>query len=109
MSAAVSTASTPGTALAARGVDRADVGEGVRRAHEIGLRLAGQRHVGRIASEPAHQRIVLQPGLVVRAAFNGLRIHDDFRCGEGAVREWALYRISRRNGNRAGARLLSSL
>ena len=65
-------------------VDRADVRERMRRAHEIGLQLAGQRRVGRKTPEPAHQRIVLQAGLVGRAVVNGLRIHDGFRCGEGA-------------------------
>ncbi len=53
-------------------VDRADIGEGVRGTHEIGLRLAGHRRIGRIASKAAHQRIILQARLVLRAAFNGL-------------------------------------
>ena len=72
-----------GHRLGRRGVDRFDVGEGVRGAHEIGLRLAGQRGVGGEASKPAHQRIILQTRLVVRAVFNSLRIHDDFRIWEG--------------------------
>ena len=63
-----------------------DVGEGVRRAHEIGIGLAGQRGVGRVASEPAHQWIILQAWLVLRAAINGLCIHNGFQCGEGSVR-----------------------
>jgi hypothetical protein len=36
------------------------------------LRLAGHRRIGRIASKAAHQRIILQARLVLRAAFNGL-------------------------------------
>ena len=73
-----------GHRLGGRGVDRADVREGMRGAHEIGLQLAGQRRVGHVAPEPAQQRIVLQAGLVRRATLDGLRIHDGFRMsGEG--------------------------
>jgi len=53
-------------------VDRTDIGEGVRGAHEIGLGLGGHRRIGRVASKAAHQRIILQTRLVLRAAFNGL-------------------------------------
>ena len=55
----------------------------MRGADEKGLGLAGHRDIGGKASEPAHQGIVLQAWLVVRAAFNSLRIHDDFRKWEG--------------------------
>ena len=74
-----------GHGLARRRVDRADVGEGVRRADEIGMGLAGHRDVGRKAPEAAHQRIVLQARLVVRAAFNGLGIHVGFRIVRGTA------------------------
>jgi hypothetical protein len=67
------------------GVDRADIGEGVRGAHEIGLGLAGHGSIGRVASKPAHQRTILQARLVLRAAFNGLRIHLGFLCEENSI------------------------
>ena len=54
------------------GIDPADIGKRVRRAHEISVGLAGYRSIGGIAPEPAHQSIVLQARLVVRAAFNSL-------------------------------------
>ena len=68
------------------GIDRTDIGKGVRRAHEIGIGLAGQRGVRRVTSEPAHQRIILQAWLMLRAAINGLCIHNGFQCRGGAVR-----------------------
>jgi hypothetical protein len=68
-------------------VDRADVGKGVRGAHKIRLRLLRHRRVGRIASKPAHQRIVLQARPVPRTAFNGLCFHVGFRIREGFFRE----------------------
>ena len=84
-----------GHGLGRGGVDRTDIGEGVRGAHEIGLGLAGHRRIGRVASKSAHQRTILQARLVLRAAFNGLRIHLGFQmrggalCGEhGYSRKW---------------------
>ena len=68
------------------GVDRTNVGEGVRGAHEIGLGLAGQRHVRRVASQPTHQRIILQARLVARAAFSGLCVHLGFRHSRRVAR-----------------------
>ena len=66
-------------------VDRTDIGEGVRGTYKIGLGLPGHRRIGRIASEAAYQRIILQARLVLRAAFNGLRIHVGFLRRENSV------------------------
>ena len=53
------TATTPLIASAALGVDRLDVGAGVRRAHEAGIGLAWQRGVGHVAAGAAQQVVVL--------------------------------------------------
>ncbi len=57
------------------GVDRLDVGEGMWRTQEIGLRLSAHGGIGHIASETAHQRIILEARLEVRAAGNGGGVH----------------------------------
>ncbi len=52
--------------------DRPDIRKGVRRTDEISLCLAGQRRIGRKASEPAHQGVILQTRPLVHACFDGL-------------------------------------
>jgi len=64
-----------GRGLGRAGIDRTDVRESMRRPHEISERLAGDRGVGRIAPEAAHQGIVLQARPIERAMFNGLCFH----------------------------------
>jgi hypothetical protein len=55
-------------------VDRLDVGAGVRRAHEAGVGLAGQRRVGHEAAVAAQQIVVLDAN-VARMALSRLGIH----------------------------------
>ena len=67
-------------------VDRPDIGERVRGAHEIRLGLLRHGRVGCVTSKAPHQRIVLQARPVRRAVFNGLCFHVGFRSREGFCR-----------------------
>jgi hypothetical protein len=53
-------------------VEGADAREGVRRAHEHGIGLAGLDHIGGEAAGAAHQIIILDARLVGRAGVVGL-------------------------------------
>ena len=61
------------------GLDGADVGERMRRADEISIGLAADRHIVGEVAEAAHQRIILQAWLVERACLVRLGIHLGFR------------------------------
>ena len=60
-----------GPALGLLDGDRADAGEGVRRADEMRIGLASHRRVGRESAGAAHQSVVLDPRSMGRAAFGG--------------------------------------
>ena len=45
--------------------------------------FADIRSIDTAAAKAAHQRIILQARLVLRAAFNGLRIHVGFQIRQG--------------------------
>ena len=91
-----------GHGLGRLGIDRTDIGKGVRGTHEIGIGLAGQRVVGRVTSEAAHQRIVLQARPVLRAAIIGLCIHIGIQCRGGSGREHVITESGARTGVRFG-------
>jgi hypothetical protein len=55
------------------------------------LGLAGHRRIVRVASKPAHQWTILQARLVLRAAFNGLRIHLGFLGEENSIDSLGLF------------------
>ena len=57
----------PGRGFRRVDVDRADIGEGMRRADEIRMRLAGQRHIGRIAAVAAHEPVIFDARAFFRA------------------------------------------
>ena len=47
-------------------IDADDAGEGVRRAHEIGIGLVRQRRIGDVAAVAAHQWVVLDAAVMLR-------------------------------------------
>jgi len=70
-----------------RRVDRAHIGEGARRAHEIRVGLPRQRRIGGKPSEAAHQRIVLETRCLRCAACYGRGFHVGFRMQGGNLRD----------------------
>ncbi len=61
MSAPVRTATTPGGCRGRRGVDLANAGMRMRRAHEHAMQLAGAMNVADEAAVPVRKRAILDP------------------------------------------------